>query len=100
MFPQAQPLVVGSLRGRRISRRRLLGRGVAGAAAAAIAAGVAGERAWAAYKVPKSQAGYKEVARGGARCDRCIQFLPPSGCKIVDGAVSPQGSCNFFAPRG
>lgn len=81
-----------------VSRRRVLSRAAAWAAGATLAAGAA-SRALAVYKVPKTQAGYKDDARGGNRCDRCLQFLPPGGCKIVDGAVSPQGSCNFFAPR-
>ena len=50
-------------------------------------------------KVSQSQAKYLNSPRGNARCDRCIQFQPPSACKIVDGAVSPTGSCLFFAPR-
>jgi hypothetical protein len=53
----------------------------------------------AASKVPQSEAGYKSVASGAARCDRCVQFQPPAGCKIVAGAISPAGSCDFFAPR-
>jgi hypothetical protein len=62
-------------------------------------AALASRPAAAASKVPQSQAGYKSVATGGARCDRCAQFQPPSGCKIVAGAISPSGSCDFFAPR-
>lgn len=50
-------------------------------------------------KVPKSQAGYKNVPRGSARCEACIQYVAPAGCKIVDGEISPTGSCDFFAPR-
>ena len=53
----------------------------------------------ASSKVPKTQAGYKNVPRGSVRCDKCLQYLPPSGCKIVDGEISPSGSCDFFAPR-
>jgi hypothetical protein len=28
-----------------------------------------------------------------------MHFMPPAGCKIVDGAISPDGWCNFFAQR-
>jgi hypothetical protein len=66
--------------------------------AAAIAASLAGE-ARAGAKVPKNQAGYQDTPRGGARCDRCTQYQPPTSCKIVEGAVSPSGACNFFAPK-
>jgi len=60
---------------------------------------LAASGARAASKVPQSQAGYKPSPNGGARCDRCVQFQPPAACQIVAGAVSPQGSCLFFAPR-
>ena len=78
-----------------LSRRRLLTTG----AAVALAGVLAAERARAAGKVPKAQADYKDAPRGAVRCDRCVQFQPPSGCKIVDGPVSPAGSCDFFAPK-
>jgi hypothetical protein len=76
----------------------LLSKGVACAAGAVLASAVA-LRAQAAAKVPKSQAGYKDASRAGMGCDRCLQFQPPASCKIVDGAVSPSGSCDFFAPK-
>jgi hypothetical protein len=82
----------------RPSRRRVLVQGAAGAAAA-LTGVVAAGRTSAAAKVPKTQAGYKDTPHGVVRCDRCLQFQPPSGCKIVDGAISPAGSCDFFAPR-
>jgi hypothetical protein len=50
-------------------------------------------------KVSQTEAGYQNAPKGASRCDKCIQFQPPSACKVVDGAVSPAGSCNFFAPR-
>jgi hypothetical protein len=52
-----------------------------------------------AGKVSQAQAGYKGSPRGGVRCDKCMQFEPPSGCKVVEGSVSATGSCNFFAAR-
>lgn len=83
-----------------LTRRRLLVRSAGLAAGGAALAGVLGaaQSAQANYKVSQSQAGYKSSPRGGVRCDKCQQFQPPSGCKIVDGAISPSGSCNFFAP--
>ncbi len=50
-------------------------------------------------KVSQTQAGYQSSPKGDARCDKCIQFLAPSACKLVDGAVSPTGYCKFFIPR-
>jgi hypothetical protein len=60
---------------------------------------VAARKARAAAKVSKSQADYQDTPRGGVRCDRCVQFEAPAACKIVDGPVSPSGSCSFFAPK-
>jgi hypothetical protein len=28
-----------------------------------------------------------------------VQFQPPASCKLVDGSISPSGSCDFFAPK-
>jgi hypothetical protein len=50
-------------------------------------------------KLPPAQAGYRTSPRGAARCDLCAQFQPPSACKIVAGAVSPSGSCDFFVAK-
>jgi hypothetical protein len=79
-----------------ISRRRVLRVGALfiGAGAAGLASSAA-----AAAKVSQAQAGYKGKPNGPYECDKCKQFQPPSACNIVDGAVSPTGSCNFFAPK-
>ncbi len=50
-------------------------------------------------KIPQAQAGYRNTPKGANRCESCMQFQPPSACKVVDGAVSANGSCNLFAPR-
>ena len=81
---------------RRVSRRTLLSTGLG---AALLSSGLAARSAIAAAKVPKTQAGYKDAPRAAVRCDRCVQFQPPAGCQIVDGAISPAGSCDFFAPK-
>jgi hypothetical protein len=85
-----------------VSRRLVLIRGCAlfGFAAALSATALCGGSASAnSGKIPQREAKYNESSRGSARCDKCLQFQPPSTCKIVDGAISPSGSCNFFAPR-
>ena len=75
-----------------ISRRGLLG----GAASLVLPAGSA---AAGSGKVSQAQARYRNSPNGKARCANCAQFQAPSACKVVDGAVSPNGYCNFFAPR-
>jgi hypothetical protein len=81
----------------KISRRIFLKRGAVILGVGIAISGAA--RAVTSAKVSQTQAGYKNSPNGGARCDKCVQFQPPSACKIVAGAVSPAGSCNFFAPR-
>ncbi len=85
-----------------ISRRIFLRRGayvLGGATIAAGAALTAQTAAAASGKVSQAQAGYKATTKSASRCDTCAHFEAPSACKIVDGSVSPSGSCNFFAPR-
>jgi len=83
------------------SRRIVLRNGAAflGAIALSHALPIAKAAAAGAAKTSQSAAGYRPSAHGDARCDKCMQFRPPSACKIVEGVISPSGSCNFFAPR-
>ncbi|HEY1415052.1 MAG TPA: hypothetical protein VGF42_04115 [Caulobacteraceae bacterium] len=81
-----------------VSRRRVLKGGalLAGGALAADA-GLPITAAWAdTAKVPKSAVSYLGSPRGDNRCELCVQFQPPSSCKLVDGSVSPLGSCTLF----
>jgi hypothetical protein len=46
--------------------------------------------------VSKAVARYQDRPNRGQRCGRCMHFLPPGGCEIVVGPVSPQGWCRYF----
>jgi hypothetical protein len=48
--------------------------------------------------ISKDAVGYEDQPQGDKECDKCLQFLPPSSCKIVIGAISPHGSCRIFRP--
>jgi hypothetical protein len=63
----------------------------------AVVLGAAADAA-AAPKISKAAAGYQDHPNGDKRCDRCVQFQPPDACKMVEGPVSPQGSCRIFTP--
>ncbi len=80
-----------------LSRRALL-LGTAGAAGAAVTD--LASRPAAAQKLSQRVVAYQDHPNGDKRCDRCARFQPPTGCTIVDGAVSPSGYCTFFIPRG
>lgn len=81
----------------RLSRRGMLGRGIVLGLMGAL--GVSGRQALAAAKMGKQDAGYRDSPRGGMRCDRCVQFQPPESCNVVQGEISPSGSCYLFAPK-
>jgi hypothetical protein len=76
----------------RLSRRLLLcsAAGATGVLAAAI------NPALAQPKISKIAVNYQDHPDGDKRCDKCIQFQPPDACKMVEGTISPQGSCRIF----
>ena len=78
----------------RLSRRALLGGAIG-------AVGILGETpnlATAQPKISKVAVNYQDHPDGEKRCDKCVQFQPPDACKVVDGSISPQGSCRIFVP--
>jgi hypothetical protein len=82
-------------RSTQLSRRMLL-RGAVGAAGAAAILGSTANRASA--KISQAAVAYQPQPNGDKRCDKCVQFLPPNACKIIEGTISPQGWCRVFAP--
>ena len=77
-----------------LSRRSLL----RGAAAAAGILGATSNLAEAQPKISKIAVNYQDHPDGDKRCDKCAQFQPPDACKMVEGTISPQGSCRIFTP--
>jgi hypothetical protein len=79
-------------RSMRLSRRSLLRSavGAIGVVAATL------NTALAQPKISKVAVNYQDHPDGDKRCDKCIQFQPPNACKVVDGSISPQGSCRIF----
>ena len=75
-----------------LSRRSLLG----GAVGAVGILGTTPNLAAAQPKISKVAVNYQDHPNGDKRCGRCIQFQPPDACKVVGGAISPQGSCASF----
>ena len=54
--------------------------------------------ATAAPKISKKAVAYQDHPDGDKRCDKCAQFQAPDACKMVEGSISPQGSCRIFMP--
>jgi hypothetical protein len=74
-------------------------RTVVGGACLLVTCGAAGAVSAAPSKVPHSDAAYQTSPKGGARCEKCSQFIAPSSCKLVASPISPSGWCSFFAPK-
>jgi High potential iron-sulfur protein len=84
-----------------LSRRSVL-RSVAVAAGGTAMLGtiVSGNRfAEAQTKVAKAVVGYQDSPHDGQRCDNCLQFEPPSSCKVVEGNISASGWCKVYVKK-
>ena len=76
-------------------------RGIARAGLGVLAAGVFATQARAQdVKVAKDVVQYQETPKDGQECDKCVNWVAPNGCKIVEGTIAPKGYCIAFAPQG
>jgi hypothetical protein len=81
-----------------ISRRRMLT--IAAGATSIGAATIIGTPTQAqAAKVSQKAVKYQDTPKGEQHCDNCLHFEAPSSCKLVDGAISPQGWCMIYAKK-
>jgi hypothetical protein len=85
---------VGGILPRRVVLQRMGGL-VTAAAALSIKAAVGS----ATIKISKEAVAYQDHPDGDKRCGKCVQFMTPDSCKMVDGRISPQGYCRIFALR-
>jgi hypothetical protein len=76
-----------------ISRRMVL-TGTALALGTAAASQALGQQ-----KLTQADATYQATPKNGQRCGVCFNFQQPSGCKFVQGTISPDGWCQLFAPK-
>lgn len=79
----------------RLSRRAMLCS--IGSLAASVV--VFGTGARAQQRLAKSEAKYQYRPNGIQRCEICLQFQPPNRCQLVEGDISPNGWCQFFAAK-
>ncbi len=55
----------------------------------------------ASPKVSQTQAQYQGQPKGDQKCGNCLNFVAGSNtCKVVEGQVSPDGWCMFWAKAG
>jgi hypothetical protein len=81
-----------------MSRRWLLKNSPAFAGAIASAVALP-QNAFAQTKLTHEVAKYQDEPKNGQKCSTCVQFQPPSACKIVVDPISPNGWCQFYAPK-
>jgi hypothetical protein len=56
-------------------------------------------KAEAQTKAAKTVVVYQDTPHDGQRCDNCLQFVPPSSCKVVEGTISPAGWCKVYVKK-
>ena len=82
-----------------VSRRSLLrGAGVIAGGAVIVAGSLATASAQSG-KMSQQAAAYQNGPKNGQKCLDCSFFTQPSGCKLVDGTISPVGWCKFWAKK-
>jgi len=90
---------------RAISRRSFIGSAALLAGAAATSGLIVSPRARAQQKVPQASVKYQDKPNGNQKCSTCLQFVPGSSptangtCKVVDGAISPNGYCTIWVAK-
>jgi hypothetical protein len=84
--------------GSEFSRRAVL-QHWATAAGTVTVLGVSAYPALAQAKLAKKDVGYQEQPKGNQRCETCVNFQPPTNCKVVEGEVTPHSWCVAWAPK-
>ena len=50
-------------------------------------------------KVAQTVVQYQKQPKDGHMCSTCVNFDPPTGCKVVSGTIDPNGWCLLYAPK-
>ncbi len=93
---QRPPVSTGVPLSRRAFLPSVLG---AGAALATVFTLGAPDIAQAQSKVKQAVAKYQDKPKNGQKCSDCRFFRPPKACQLVEGDISPDGWCSFFAKK-
>jgi High potential iron-sulfur protein len=85
-----------------LSRRSILRNlTVTAAGTATLGTMISGNRQAAAQttKLAKTVVAYQDTPHDGQRCDNCLQFEPPSSCKVVAGEIAAAGWCKVYVKK-
>lgn len=80
-----------------LSRRAFSRAAISCALCAAITLTLGPKLALAEGKLSKAEAKYQDHPQGSEQCGKCHHFAPPGSCKVVEGAISPNGWCTHFS---
>ena len=58
-----------------------------------------GRMAEAQGKTSQKTAKYQDHPNKGQSCAQCNFFRPPKSCQLVEGDISPNGWCSFWAKK-
>ncbi len=98
--PDNRPLPFQARAAAPLSRRAFLPSVLGAAAAVAGALSLLqAEPARAQSKVKQAVAKYQDKPKNGQKCSDCRFFRPPKACLLVEGDISPDGWCSFFAKK-
>ena len=50
-------------------------------------------------KIGQALVQYQAMPKDGAECDKCVNWVAPNACKIVEGQINPKGWCVAYAPK-
>ena len=81
------------------SRRCVMRTGLGLIAGAAAVAGAARPARAQDQKIAQNLVQYQEAPKDGAECDKCVNWVAPNACKIVEGTINPKGWCVAYAPK-
>ena len=82
-----------------VSRRAVLGAGVAAVAAAVIVPAISPYPAAAQAKVKPAMVQYQLTPKNKQQCDACLHWVAPDQCKLVEGKIAPKGWCSLYAVK-
>jgi hypothetical protein len=80
-----------------LSRREFSQKVLGCALCAAITLTLGPKLAAAKEKMSKADVKYQNSPHGSERCGKCSMFSPPSSCRVVEGAINPNGWCTNFS---
>ena len=79
-----------------LSRRALFHAAAFAGASLVVLAGTVSQ---AMAKMTQKGAGYQATPKDVQKCANCALFKAPDSCTLVEGSISPDGWCRFFAKK-